>query len=320
MDIHTALEDWIKKLGRGEDTKRTYKRSVQFFIETNRLPDKFDTLNLTNDHYETFLSWLRENYGSSPSTQAVYSIGVSRFLAHLFLHDLSNVSPEKNRASKKEMTIQPRPSLPQFSADDIEKILSSSDTFIKHQFEDEKDKLRAYRDRAFLLTLADTGLRVHEACNLKRGDMDWREGKAVIIGKGRKQAVIRFTSRSMKAIKDYHSVRAALDGGFGKPLGSLPIFAQHSKSSGDKVKSISTATGRRIIDEWVVRVLGNEKKGTITPHSFRHYFVTMILRTTKNLKLAQGLARHSNIQVTERYAHLNDDELDQGFYEVFEGR
>ena len=27
------------------------------------------------------------------------------------------------------------------------------------------EKLRLLRDRAFLLTLADTGLRVHEACN-----------------------------------------------------------------------------------------------------------------------------------------------------------
>jgi hypothetical protein len=30
------------------------------------------------------------------------------------------------------------------------------------------------------------------------------------------------------------------------------------------------------------------------------------------------LARHSNIQVTQRYAHLSDDELDKGYYEIFE--
>ncbi|MBK9781938.1 MAG: tyrosine-type recombinase/integrase [Anaerolineales bacterium] len=58
-------------------------------------------------------------------------------------------------------------------------------------------QLRAYRDRAFLVTLADTGFRVHEACNLRRGDIDWNEGRAVIIGKGNKQAVVRFSSRSL---------------------------------------------------------------------------------------------------------------------------
>jgi integrase len=65
--------------------------------------------------------------------------------------------------------------------------------------------------------------------------------------------------------------------------------------------------------------LGSETVGSITPHSFRHYFVTTVLRGSGgNLKLAQELARHKNVAVTTRYAHLADDELDQGYYEIFE--
>jgi hypothetical protein len=37
-----------------------------------------------------------------------------------------------------------------------------------------------------------------------------------------------------------------------------------------------------------------------------------------NLKLAQALARPENIQITQRYAHIDDDELDKGYYEIFE--
>jgi site-specific recombinase XerD len=66
------------------------------------------------------------------------------------------------------------------------------------------------------------------------------------------------------------------------------------------------------------QVLGPEAVGIITPHTFLHYFVTTILRATGNLKLAQVLARHSNIQVTQKYAHLSNDELDKGYYEIFE--
>jgi integrase/recombinase XerC len=65
-------------------------------------------------------------------------------------------------------------------------------------------------------------------------------------------------------------------------------------------------------------VLGAEAVGTITPHSFRHYFVTKVLRGSGNLKLAQELARHASIVVTQRYAHLSDNELDKGYYEIFE--
>jgi site-specific recombinase XerC len=46
--------------------------------------------------------------------------------------------------------------------------------------------------------------------------------------------------------------------------------------------------------------------------------VTRVLTSTGNLKLAQNLARHKNIAVTQRYAHLSDDELDRGYWEVFE--
>ena len=181
-------------------------------------------------------------------------------------------------------------------------------------------KLRAYRDRAFLLTLADTGLRVHEACKLRRGDIDWNEGRAVVIGKGDKQAVVRFTSRALQSIKDYLSQRATLDGNSGKQLSSLPLFARHDKGAGKKVKPMTPTTGRNIVKERVDQFLGKEMVGKITPHSFRHYFVTSVLRGTGNLRYAQELARHTNIQVTQRYTHLSNDELDKAYYEVFEKR
>ena len=83
---------------------------------------------------------------------------------------------------------------------------------------------------------------------------------------------------------------------------------------------MTTTTGRNIVALRVRQILGPEAVGSITPHSFRHYFVTRVLQSSGNLKLAQELARHVNIQVTTRYAHLSDDELDHGYYNVFEDR
>jgi len=48
--------------------------------------------------------------------------------------------------------------------------------------------------------------------------------------------------------------------------------------------------------------------------------VTTVLRASGNLKLAQELARHRSISVTQRYAHLSDDELDRGYYAIFEDK
>ena len=184
--------------------------------------------------------------------------------------------------------------------------------------ETDQERLRNLRDRAFLLTLADTGLRVHEACNLRRGDLDWNEGE--------RPSSVKATARRWCASRSARSRRCAitwqraqkLDGASGRAIPSLPLFARHDKGAGKKVKPITTATGRNIVAQRVCERLGAEAAGTITPHSFRHYFVTTVLRASGNLKLAQELARHRAIAVTQRYAHLSDDELDRGYYEIFE--
>jgi integrase len=209
--------------------------------------------------------------------------------------------------------------LPQFPRENIEKILDYAQQIASNPAESPAAHLRNLRDRSFLITLADTGLRVHEACGLRRGDIDWQEAKAQVIGKGDREAVVRFSQRTVRALRDYLDSRAALDGAFGRPLASLPLFARHDRGAGKAVKPITTATGRNIVAQRVREALGESEVGTITPHSFRHYFVTTVLRGSGgNLKLAQELARHQNIAVTQRYAHLSEDELDRGYHDVFE--
>jgi integrase len=209
--------------------------------------------------------------------------------------------------------------LPRITIRDVEHVLDfiSNVDLVSEGFETER--LRALRDRAFLLTLADTGLRVHEACELKRGDINWSSETAVIVKRGKKE-IIRFTSRSMHALKEYLTLRAELDGASGKQLTALPLFARHDKGTGKKIKPITPTTGRNIVAQRVKQALGEDTEGHITPHSFRHYFVSTILRSSGNLKLAQTLARHENMQITQRYAHIDDDELDKGYYEIFEKR
>jgi len=110
-----------------------------------------------------------------------------------------------------------------------------------------------------------------------------------------------------------------LDGASKRTLASLPLFARHDRGAGKKIKPITTTTGRNIVEQRILEALGEEAIGTITPHSFRHYFVTTVLQGSGgNLKLAQELARHKNIAVTQRYAHLSDEELDKSYWDIFD--
>ncbi len=319
--IKDAIEDYLNtvKLARSEKTLLAYATAMKNFtitLQDHQLNVEHDPVsNITEDVISWFATDLKDYAATS---EQLYITSLKGFLEYLVAEELADINLSKVKLLIRQRTRKPGKRLPQFPANAIQKILDHLESMQIQRSEDENDYLRALRDKAFLITLADTGLRVHEACGLRRGDLDWNEGKAMVIGKGDRQAVVRFSRRSQKAIKDYVQARSVIDGKSHKPLGALPLFARHDKGAGEKIKPITPTTGRNIVAEWVETILGPEAVGTITPHSFRHFFVTRVLTSTGNLKLAQNLARHKNIAVTQRYAHLSDDELDRGYWEVFE--
>ena len=319
--IDQAVTDYLNSLtlARSANTARTYAQAMRLFIQVladNNLPtDQKPPTGLPEDAVAWFASALKDY---APTTERLYLTAAAGFFEYLMAERLSTPNLPRVRMLIRQRARRPGQRLPQFPRDAIDIILEYAINIAIRSVGNDIDHLRDLRDRAFLITLADTGLRVHEACGLRRGDLDWNEGRAIIIGKGDRQAVIRFSNRSIKSLRDYLTARAVLDGASGRPLTSLPLFARHDRGAGKKIKPITTTTGRNIVTQRVREALGPTAVGTITPHSFRHYFVTRVLRASGNLKLAQELARHRNIAVTQRYAHLSDDELDQGYWEVFE--
>jgi integrase/recombinase XerC len=319
--VSEAIQSYLATVSyaRSAKTASTYRTSMNFFVQVleahNILPEK-DSLSLLN---EDAIGWLAASLKVyAPATEKLYLTAAAGLYEYLAAENLLPINLPRVHLLIRQRSRRPGQRLPQFPEESIELIVNHMINMKIEVSKDEPHRLCDLRDRAFLITLADTGLRVHEACNLRRGDLDWNEGRAIIIGKGDRQDIVRFSRRSIDALRDYLTARAKLDGTSNRPLPSLPIFARHDKGTGKKVKPITTTTGRNIVTERVESILGKEAVGTITPHSFRHYFVTKVLKASGNLKLAQELARHRNITVTQRYAHLNDDELDRGYWDVFE--
>lgn len=318
--IQSEIERYFQtvKSSRSANTAKTYLNGLLCYTQTlkNHGIEPSSPVSAITD--DTLLWMIADLKTSATNTERLYLTAVFNFFEFLIAERLVELNIPRLRLMVKQRARRPGIRLPQFPRDMIESVLVYTEQLRTAPSENEEDHLRNLRDRAFLVTLADTGLRVHEACNLRRGDIDWNEGQAIIIGKGDKQAVVRFSRRSQAALRDYLSARGKLDGASGKQLGALPLFARHDPGAGKKVKPITTTTGRNIVAQRVREALGEDAVGRVTPHSFRHYFVTRILQISNNLKLAQELARHSNIAVTQRYAHLSDSELDQGYWQVFE--
>ncbi len=322
ITISQAISQYLNavELARSPNTARTYRNALNAFADT--LESRHIRLHEAglSTLSEDAITWFaRDLKYLSPATEQLYLVAVAGFYDYLAAENLGDYNLPRVRLLIRHRARKPGVRLPQFPQSEIEKVIVYAINIAYLQSDDENQQLIDLRDRAFILTLADTGLRVHEACGLRRGDIDWNEGKAVIIGKGDRQAVVRFSTRSLLTLRDYLGKRAALDGNTRKPLASLPVFARHDRGAGKKIKPLSTASGRNIVRQRVSEALGDQAIGSITPHSFRHYFVTTVLRGSGgNLKMAQELARHRNIAVTQRYAHLSADELDKGYYEIFD--
>jgi len=317
-----AAADYLSavELSRSENTARTYANAMQAFLnclEDHEIdPETVSVARLDENFITKFAADLKQY---AANTEQLYLSAVTGFYEFLAAESLAEINLPRLRMLIKRRARRSGQRLPQFPKNDILKVIDYANNLISQPAENNRQRLQLLRDRAFVLTLADTGLRVHEACSLRRGDLDWHEARAIIIGKGNREAVVRFSSRSLDALGDYLKARAIMDGAFGRPLTSLPVFSRHDRGAGDRVESISTTTGRNIVNQRVREALGAKAEGTITPHSFRHFFVTEVLQGSGgNIKLAQRLARHKNIQVTQRYAHLSDDELDRGYWEIFE--
>src|SRR3972149_10110434 len=131
-----------------------------------------------------------------PATERLYLPAVSGWYEYLAAERLAPVNLPRVRLLIRQRARRPGIRLPQFPRDAIESVIEYATNLTSGLAETVSARLRAQRDRAFLVTLAGTGLRVHEACRPRRRDTDRAEGRGTLIGKGDREAVVRFSRRS----------------------------------------------------------------------------------------------------------------------------
>ena len=268
-----------------------------------------------------FLRYLQENH--SVETEHLYSRAILNFYQYLEDEELAPISAETLREHftttrrRKEHTI-PTPPL-----EAIEQILS----YARHmpmpakESTNPREYLRLHRDRAFILTLAETGLRVSEICALRRRDVDLERRSLTVSAR----LELPLSPTTATSIRSYLEKRAELDQKQRLvPIEDLPLFARHDKRAGKRVLPISRWTGSNIVEQWVRLALPakvqhelEEKNQRITPKAFRHYFVITTLKQTGDLAITQMLARHMDRSTTRRYlrsqqaaSHLKDQETE----------
>jgi site-specific recombinase XerD len=307
--MQTKVNAFLDTLDRSPRTIFAYRNALNQFVA---IVGEDAELNLVT--YTTFLASIK---AKSPSTKRVYTTAVRKFYA---FHKAW--SSDELKEATEHYTRTPGRRIVNFNREAVETVIAYCESLRADPAASPRENLEALRDRAFVLTLADTGLRISEACSLKRGDVDWLEQRSIIIGKGDKQAVVYYSNRCIGALKAYLHARAIVEPNSRTPLGSQPLFARHDIRASKKIRPISAGGMWKAIKGDPNRGMRGRideagvDRSLVRIHDFRHYFVTMTYLAKGDLKMSQVLARHESIATTNRYAHFNT-EAAKAYDEIF---
>ena len=154
------------------------------------------------------------------------------------------------------------------------------------------------RDRAMLEFFYSTGVRVSELVGLDWGDVDFQLGIARVVGKGSKERIVPVGSVAIGALRDYSLEQRKKWPAACK--GETPVFLN---SRGARITTRSVA---RIVDKHL-RAAGIPVK--MGPHGLRHTFATHLLNSGADLRSIQEMLGHASLSTTQRYTHLNLEQL-----------
>lgn len=334
--ILEAVERYLATVARSRSprTARAYRNGLNLFLmalaEAGVAPDSAPISSLSEGSITLLIERLAD---LSPATENLYLTAASGFYHFLAAEQFADPNLPRLRSLIRQRARKQGRRLPKFPREEIERLIAYAQNLNLQSVESIGDqakteagrlserkraRLRNLRDRAFILFLADTGLRVSEACSLTLGDVDFLEGRLTVLGKGDQQAIVRISRRALAALKDYLEARRTVQQPTGRKAKSLPLFTRHDRGSGSVPRRLDPSSAWDLVKARAREAVG-EAADQIHPHSFRHYFVTVVLLATNNMEKTRRLARHKSITVTQRYAEI-DPELDQDYYEIFDAR
>ena len=154
------------------------------------------------------------------------------------------------------------------------------------------------RDRAVLEVFYSTGIRVSELVGLDWSDIDVQLGIVRVVGKGSKERIVPIGAAALKSLQSYSdTVRQQWQVAC---RGETPVFLNH------RGRRITTRSVARIVEKHL-KLAGIQIK--MGPHGLRHSFATHLLNAGADLRVIQELLGHVSLSTTQRYTHLNLDQL-----------
>jgi len=299
-----AVDDYVTALVIAQKSSHTVAAYAQDLAQWRRwvaqqAPDVLaDLSRLTATHVQSALLWAqtpsdRKGAGWSVSTQARRRTVLRQWMAYGVQRGWWTQSPYPAPAVGMRQRRPPKRLPVYLTIDETETLLAAPDQPAPKTARPTPDWIRE-RDRALLMLLATTGIRVGECCRLTVSDIAQARANGIlrVTGKGNKTREIPLTPTTLQALAAYDAKRP--------PTTTLAYFltVHHKPLTPRDIQ-------RRV--KLYTRYVATTKP--ITPHKLRHTFATHVLAAGANLREVQELLGHTEIATTEIYTHVQSARL-----------
>lgn len=149
------------------------------------------------------------------------------------------------------------------------------------------------RDIALAELLYSTGMRANEIVSLNLSQIEWKDKRVQIVGKGNKERIVFFGEAASIALREYVD----------KERGFSQEPALFLNRRGGRLSARSL---QKIIKKMA---LAAGLPSDVSPHTLRHSFATHLLDGGADLKTVQQLLGHESLATTQIYTHISIERL-----------
>jgi integrase/recombinase XerD len=264
-------------------TLRSTTGSLMQFLSFFRTSGKSELEQLSREDFEAFVEDMQDR-GLKPETVRTRLCAVYAFVRYAIEQKVLSYELLERKIRLKMPDRLPRAIDPQ----DIAHLLSVIDNT---------------RDRALILLLLRTGMRIGELLNCTVNDVDVRQQKIFIYQADKTSVgrVVYYSEDAQQALLAWLKVR--------DPYKEKLFYGQGRRS-------LCYEAARSMFNKYVHKA--GLKYSGYTLHCLRHTFATDLLNVRMPLECLRVLLGHTNLEVTRRYARLTDTTREHEYFTAME--
>ncbi len=150
------------------------------------------------------------------------------------------------------------------------------------------------RDRCILTLFLNCGLRISELIGLNVTDI--RGDQLRVLGKGNKERILYLNDACVQAIQEYLAVRPSQ-----QAIDKNALFLSRRRTR------ISKAAVEKLVKKYLMKA--GLDSSQYSPHKLRHTAATLMLQNGVDVRTLQELLGHENLNTTQIYTHVDNDNL-----------